>query len=429
MASTNERRLYIAFGIMLTAIIGTGLWGDAQFVLAGVWELQWIPARLIQDFSVAHSPGAALVNAALVAAIGLVLVWRSNIRLSGPTIASIFTMLGFGLFGKTPANALPIIAGVALAARFAGKSFGEYIIIALFGTALGPIVTMVAIELVPGAPLIATASASVIVGVITGVLLPGIAIAMLRLHQGYSLYNMGLTSGFLAIFVASIALAGVPQLGGAVTWNTDPGLALELLIPVLSVTLILFSVAFGSPARNWAGFRTILKLDGRLPSDFLDIAGNGAALLNMGVMGLLSWGYVVAVGAPRNGPVLGGILTIIGFGAFGKHPRNTWSLVAGVLIATLLFGWRPNDPGPILAALFVTTLAPLAGTFGPAIGITAGFLHMVMVMRTGAWHAGLNLYNNGFAGGLTATILLALIEWYKNARERDALFGSRKEPR
>jgi hypothetical protein len=39
-----------------------------------------------------------------------------------------------------------------------------------------------------------------------------------------------------------------------------------------------------------------------------------------------------------------------------------------------------------------------------------------MVERTGAWHLGLNLYNNGFAGGITATLLLAVIEWYRAAR-------------
>jgi len=77
------------------------------------------------------------------------------------------------------------------------------------------------------------------------------------------------------------------------------------------------------------------------------------------------------------------------------------------------FGHELSAPGVILAALFGTTLAPLAGEFGVAFGVIAGFLHLVIVLRSGAWHAGIGLYNNGFAGGLTATLLVAVIEWYR----------------
>jgi hypothetical protein len=41
-----------------------------------------------------------------------------------------------------------------------------------------------------------------------------------------------------------------------------------------------------------------------------------------------------------------------------------------------------------------------------------------MVERTAAWHLGLNLYNNGFAGGLTATVFVAVIEWYRSNTTR-----------
>jgi len=65
----------------------------------------------------------------------------------------------------------------------------------------------------------------------------------------------------------------------------------------------------------------------------------------------------------------------------------------------------------VLALLFGTTLAPLAGEFGPATGFVAGCVHLVLVEQTAAWHGGLDLYNNGFAGGLTATLFVAVIQW------------------
>ena len=69
-----------------------------------------------------------------------------------------------------------------------------------------------------------------------------------------------------------------------------------------------------------------------------------------------------------------------------------------------------HDPGPLLAALFCTTLAPLAGKFGFLAGVIAGALHLPMVMHVGGIHGYMNLYNNGFAGGLAMLIIIGFIK-------------------
>jgi hypothetical protein len=149
----------------------------------------------------------------------------------------------------------------------------------------------------------------------------------------------------------------------------------------------------------------------------MDMVSVDASLLNAGLIGLLGSIYVYAVGGDFNGPVVGGLLTILGFAAFGTTLRNAWPVTGGVIIATLLFGKSLSAPGPILAAIFVTTLGPLAGQFGILIGIIAGFIHFFMVSQTGSWHGGMDLYNNGFAGGLTAALMVAIIEWYQTNRK------------
>ena len=58
-----------------------------------------------------------------------------------------------------------------------------------------------------------------------------------------------------------------------------------------------------------------------------------------------------------------------------------------------------------LAGLFGTTLAPIAGHFWYNFGVLAGFIHSALVLQTGGPVAGLNLYNNGFSGGLIAIVL------------------------
>jgi hypothetical protein len=185
------------------------------------------------------------------------------------------------------------------------------------------------------------------------------------------------------------------------------------VVPLLSVSAI--ALAFICCGKgSWQEFLRILKLPGRLPSDFCDLEGPGGALLNAGFLGLGYSAFVVVIGAPFNGPVIGGLMTIMGFAFFGKHVRNVLPVFVGLLIAALVFGKSLVLPWVVLAFLFGTALAPLAGEFGPYIGVFAGFLHLVIVERSGSWHGGMNLYNNGFAGGLTATLFVSIIEWYRN---------------
>ncbi|MFW6289301.1 MAG: DUF1576 domain-containing protein [Spirochaetota bacterium] len=418
-----ELYLYALLSLVVVAGFAAGVLADGTAAITGAWQLQTHPARLVNDFSQIAGPGAALVNATLVAAIALLLIWRSQISLSGPTIAAFFTVLGFGLFGKTPLNVIPIIAGVAISARVSRHTFGEYILIALFGTALGPLVSAVAVEVgLSGIPAIA---AALVGGLAAGFFLPPLAMAMLRLHQGYNLYNIGLTSGFLALFAAGVLRAADLTLHPGSEWNSAPSSLLILLIPVLSAVLIASALILGR-GKVFADLREITTVSGRLPSDFVSSVSHGGALLNMGVMGIGFWAYVLVVGGDLNGPVLGGILTVIGFASFGKHARNCWPIVVGVAAATLVFGRSLSDAGPLLAVLFGTTLAPLAGEFGWKLGIIAGFIHLVMVLQTGAWHAGISLYNNGFAGGLTAAFLVAIIEWRRTNKEKTEGFRSKR---
>lgn len=408
MTRTEASLYWFTWAIMLAIIIAGALYQGVADSLSGLLTIQLHPARLVNDFSAIGGSGAAMINAALVAIIGLILLSLNKINVSGPTIAAVYTMLGFGLFGKTPVNILPVILGVYLAAKLSGRGFNQYILIALFGTALAPVVSTIAVELLSGT--LGAWLAALLGGVVLGILLPAVAMVTLRFHQGYSLYNIGLASGFLALFAAALFVGAGGDLSGTLIWNEEPGVALELLIPALSVILLVAGL-MGGPVKRAREVRSIFRMSGRLPSDFMDMATAGAALVNMGLLGIICWAYVLLVGAPLNGPVLGGILTVVGFGAFGKHPLNSLPVMVGIVGATLFFGVDLASPGAILAVLFGTTLAPMAGEFGLVVGLVAGFIHFLMVHRTGAWHAGMSLYNNGFAAGLTATLLAAFFEW------------------
>ena len=99
----------------------------------------------------------------------------------------------------------------------------------------------------------------------------------------------------------------------------------------------------------------------------------------------------------------------MGFSAFGKHAGNIISVMAGVFLGSVVMHWSLSDSAVQLACLFCTTLAPISGYFGWPFGVLAGFLHSSVVLYTGTPVAGMNLYNNGFSGGLVAIVLYPII--------------------
>ena len=155
------------------------------------------------------------------------------------------------------------------------------------------------------------------------------------------------------------------------------------------------------------------------------LAGIGPTLLNMGLTGAIGTAYVLLVGGDLNGPTIGAIFTIVGFSAFGKHPKNILPIMTGVFIASLAAQWSASDPSLVLAALFGTTLAPIAGRFGWHWGLVAGFLHASVAQTVGQVHGGLVLYNNGFAAGLVAAVLVPVILSLQPADEGDAYWRQR----
>lgn len=417
MALAYQAKLYFVLSLCLLAMMLAGFLADGFIQsINGFVVLQTHSSRLINDFTEIAGSGGALLNAAVMGFISMAIIKFSGVSMSGPTLAAVFTITGFSLFGKTPLNTIPLMLGVFLAAKFARRPFRSYILMALYGTALGPMVSYMVSEagLHSGMGLVAGLAA----GCLAGFILPGISMAMLRMHEGFNLYNIGLSCGFIGLFAASAVASAGRDISISVIWNENPGLELVWITPTLA--LIFIVAGFAMDGRKVIGnLSKMMKLTGRLPTDFMSDIGPGTALVNAGLLGLAGMVYLSAIGADINGPVIGGLMTVMGFATFGKHPRNCWPVSFGAILATLIFGKSLTAPGPVLAMLFSTTLAPLAGEFGIFTGALAGFVHLMVVERSAAWHGGIDLYNNGFAGGLTATLFVAIIQWFRSTRNED----------
>ena len=360
---------------------------------------------LTTDYMGLGGIGAALLNAGLLTLAALAVYWRSGAALGGAAVACLWLVLGFGLFGKNLLNVWGIVFGVALYARYRREPFAKHVNTAFFGAALAPIFS----EILFSSAL--TLSTSLLLALATtlalGFVLAPAAAHLFRAHEGHSLYNMGFVAGLLGTLTVAIykSYGFVPD--PVFIWTRGHNGLLGTLLVLMFCAMAVIGVLLDPQAAQRE--LRLMRRSGRAPTDFVALFGYGPALLNMALTGLMGTAYVLAVGSDLNGPTIGAILCIVGFSAFGKHPRNIVWIMLGVFLASITKDWNASAPSAVLAALFGTTLAPIAGRFGWHWGIVAGFVHSSVAQTVGQLHGGLVLYNNGFAAGLVAAVLLPVI--------------------
>jgi len=390
------------------AALALGVFGlvlGPRAAVAGLLDIMTCQDLLITDYIAVAGLGGALVNVSLVmlAAVGL-------LRLSGDpchgfTLAELGLMAGFAFFGKNPANIWPVFLGTWLYAYARREPFRRYAGVALLTTALAPLVSWMMFGSV-----YASIPLGALVGMSLGYLMPELSGYTYRVLNGLSLYNIGFASGLLAMMAVPILAALGDRPDMVLYWSADYSVPLGLALAALSAALISAGLFWGRrPRETFDEWFRLLQRTGRSPCDWLRDFGPGPVLVNVGVNGLLGIGYILAVKGQFSGPVVGGILVLMGFGASGKHLRNCLPVIAGVTLGGIFLHGRPDAPSLQIAGLFGTTLAPVAGKYGMAAGVLAGALHSAVVTQTSGPVAGMNLYNNGFSGGLIAMVLYPLL--------------------
>lgn len=377
-------------------------------IFNGLKEIILSPDILITDYMHVGGIGAALVNASLTSFCSLLLLTLIGIKPNGSTIMSLWLMTGFSLLGKNVFNIWPIIIGVYLFSKYQKEPFLNYILVALLGTSLSPIVSHISFGSNSYEPL--SIILGILLGIIVGFILPPIASYSIKVHNGYNLYNIGFASGLLATLLMSIMRGLGINLNSRLLWHTGSNKILFILMFICCIYLIIVGLIYGK--NNKRNLSNINKQTGRLISDFYLIFGE-STYINMGILGILSTLFVILIGGDLNGATICGIFTIIGFGGFGKNIRNTIPIIIGATIAGIFNVNEINSPSLLLSILFSTTLAPISGKFGWKYGILAGMIHVNIVANIGYLHGGLNLYNNGLAGGFVAMILIPLITTFK----------------
>ena len=396
---------YLWIFTVCLALLGFSL-DSRENILKGLIAIVMTEDALITDYFLVAGPGAALVNSALVTSISLVLLRLSGDTLNGMTLVEVGLMSGFSLFGKNYLNIWPILLGSWLYPVSRKEPYGSYVGIGLMATALSPVISYIALDNGWGSvPL------GIIVGIVIGYIMAPLAAYTYRIQNGMNLYNVGFSCGLVAFICVPLmsGFGATPET--KYRWAGGYDLTFALVLGIFCLLLILCGLLIcGIPIwAAWAGYRMLLNTSGRAPSDYLRMFGPAPVLINTGVNGLIGTAFILLGGGDLNGPTIGGILTIMGFSAFGKHARNIIPVMAGVFLGSALMHLKLSDPAVQLACLFCTTLAPVSGYFGWPYGVLAGFLHSSVVLFTSTPVAGMNLYNNGFSGGMVAIVLYPLL--------------------
>lgn len=379
-------------------------------IVNGMINIIKSPSVLVSDYIEIGGMGASFINAGLMLLLSSFIAEINKTRVTGGLVSALFTVVGFSFFGKNLINSIPLMIGVYLYCKYKKVDVSNYMHIMFFVTGISPIVSLFYFGL--NFSLWIGLILGTLIGILIGFIIIPIASSMISFHDGYSLYNVGFSIGIIGLVFAGVLRMFDREIPEISTIYTGSDLYPTIFFSTLSIVFIIYGLIKNKGLKD---YKDLMSKSGRLVTDFTVSYNKYLVILNVGILGLISILYVKICGGIINGPIISGMMTVMGFGVFGKHPRNVIPVILGVFIASKLNKYEPSSTSSILIALFSTTIAPIAGEYGILAGIFAGFLHKAVATNVGFIHGGINLYNNGLAGGLVAGFLVPI---FRNLKER-----------
>jgi len=146
--------------------------------------------RLITDFYFLYN-NSIYINMGILCAFATTVTLLIGAELNGIAVAGIFTIAGFGSFGKHMKNVPPVLLGAILSAYLNRWDFTspQNVAAILFSAALAPM----------------AGQFGWVLGIVAGFLHVGVALHVGELCGGMNLYNNGFAAGFIAMFLLPLA--------------------------------------------------------------------------------------------------------------------------------------------------------------------------------------------------------------------------------
>ena len=200
---------------------------------------------------------------------------------------------------------------------------------------------------------------------------------------------------------------------------------------LIFLTFIIGAFTLDTPENIIRGFGVIISSQDILTTDYLELAGLGATLLNVGATSIISVIILKASGVKPNGSTIMSLWLMAGFSFFGKNIFNIWPIIFG----GWLYAKHQKEPfiNYSLVTILATSLSPTVSfvalddsltlfqgiIISTIVGTIIGFIMPPISSNCMKAHSGYNLANVGFASGFVATILMG---FFRNiGRESDAV--------
>ena len=439
--------VFVSLFFLVATPIAVWYTGESDF-FANLWRILSSPCPLITDYFAVGGLGSTLFNAAVCGLLANLVIVVCRAERNATLLAGYMLIVAHCFYGLNFLNMWPPFFGVLLFCGVMKKPVSKHIHIAFFSTALAPFVSEVLFRYsignfdasktqISAIGVVLALVCGLAVGFVVPALLPGTA----AMHKGYSLYKAGLAIGILGIFIHAFMhdSLGVDCPDKIVVDNPDyfalPYAYREFMniffLIFFGITLLLGFVLNGKSIK---GYRSLIKCTG-YGTDFTDKFGMPLCMINIAFYGLGILGYLnlifilpeifpwLPMGVGFTGPTVGVVFAALTFAADGQHPRNVLPIAVGyatlsalVTVICTLSGfdvaWTLSTQPYINGFAFATGLCPVAGKYGFKYGVLAGFLSAVICTVTAEMHGGFVLYNGGFTAGLTALVLIPILDYY-----------------
>jgi len=404
------------------------------------------PSRLVTDYFALSGVAVAFFNVGVCGLIANAVIHFSRLAINATAFAAYLLVVAHGFYGLNFLNLWLPMLGVLLYCLVRRAKISENAHIMLFTTALAPFVS----DLLFAYPLpdrdafgfsVIGFVLSILLSVFSGFFAPAVLPGTTAMHRGYNMYKAGLALGLLGLFLYSFLY---PSLGIA---EPDPSVTAGMPLPTLfskqgifaeSCLFLLFLISlllgFFLNGKNFRGYGALMRASG-YGTDFYHLHGVPICFVNFGVYGFALLAYLNAVfalpllipalpaAACFTGPTVGVVFAALSFSADGQNVRNIapialgyFSLFAVCSVLCVALGrpiaWTLGTQSYVNGFAFATGLCPFAGKYGKRFGTLAGFLGATICTVTDEMHGGFVLYNGGFTAGLTALILICLLDFY-----------------
>ena len=424
---------------------------DADTMWKNLFRICTSPSKLVTDYFGVGCLSSTLLNAGLCGLACNFLILISRTRASSTTFAAYLLVIAHCFYGLNIVNMWPPFIGVILYCFVTRNPLRKNLHVAMFATALAPFISDflfsyplgIYVEIAGVSVNIIGMVMSILFGFGSGFLVPALLPGTTAMHRGYNMYKAGLALGIFGIFVYCFLYKtlGITPAESTVGENTQyyegVGHVYWAFMNIFFIVLFALCELFGFLLNgcSFRNYRSLLNCTG-YGLDFADKFGMPACFINFGVYGFCILAYLNLVfllpvifpflpqGAGFTGPTVGVTFAALTFSADGQHPKNVGPVALGyVILFALTCGicavsgvdipWTLSTQAYINGLAFATGLCPIVGKYGFKWGVVAGLVSAIICTSTAAMHGGFVLYNGGFNAGLTALILIPVLDFYR----------------